>query len=237
MAIRNVGLGGATDWSNGEILEAPDLNDTFDAGTSKIQTLTTFWLNSDLYDVYDDFESYSVGAFTTNDDWTISTSGGGSPGASIVEGDLFETGSEKYLRFGANSFSSSHVGTTTASAITKNLSQNKHKHIKLSYELHGYIGAVTTSTQVRLGSSSTITLVSNAGQTTVTGFVDLLVIAKGNNLYDVYNGPKKILSNTEQVDPQIAITTRIVDTISNSGWNGWGFTRIDDVVESKSAVE
>ena len=55
MAIKNTAIGG-TDWTQ-ERLKAEDLNDTFDAMASKVNTLSAFWLNSDLYDVYDNFNT------------------------------------------------------------------------------------------------------------------------------------------------------------------------------------
>jgi hypothetical protein len=56
MVIKNTTLGG-TDWTQ-ERIKAEDLNDTFNAMASKVNTLSAFWLNSELYDVYDDFESF-----------------------------------------------------------------------------------------------------------------------------------------------------------------------------------
>ena len=60
MAIKNTNLGG-TDWAFEESpVAAADLNDTFDAAVVALRTNPAFWLNSDTYDVYDDFNSYSI---------------------------------------------------------------------------------------------------------------------------------------------------------------------------------
>ena len=91
MAIKNTNLGG-TDWVTDETLYSADLNDTFDAAFEKIQTISNFWLNSDLYSVYDDMESYSIGAFTTNAKWSVS--GGGS----VASGGIGISGTSKYLQ-------------------------------------------------------------------------------------------------------------------------------------------
>lgn len=86
MAIKNTALGG-TDWGAEEAINNTDLNDTIDAAVSKIQQLSAFWLNDELYDVYDDFdgEMYveihassvsAVGDFSINN-CTLTADGGG----------------------------------------------------------------------------------------------------------------------------------------------------------------
>ena len=70
MAIRNTGLGGATDWSDGEVLYAADLNDTFDVVADSPKP---WYHNSSLYTVYDDFS----GTLTLwNTSGTVSISSG-----------------------------------------------------------------------------------------------------------------------------------------------------------------
>ena len=120
MAIRNASLGGS-DWGNEE-LTSTDLNDTFDAVVNKVQTLSAFWLNSDLYDVYDDFDSYSTGAFTTNTNWTVSLS---QTGYEIAYANISNTqnagGSTNELHlYTGRTFSNSGSSTSNSTAYTKN---------------------------------------------------------------------------------------------------------------------
>ena len=237
MAIRNVGLGGATDWSNGEILEAPDLNDTFDAGTSKIQTLTAFWLNPDLYDVYDDFESYSIGAFTTNAKWLVEDIIGGSGGSSSAieitnSTNAGGSGKELYIRAQANLSGTSR--TRDVRLTTQDLPKNHH-----------FFGRVMTQViQSRFASNA---VVQFAGQTMDFGFGqdvqhtglgpryhNFNVIAKGNDLYDVYLGGRRVLNNHS--NPSGQWTFRVYAVGNSSNGHEW-VTYLDDIRVSKSAVE
>lgn len=59
MAVKNTNLGG-TDWAFKDNLESQDLNDTFNALTEKIQTLSAFWLNPDLSQPYLDLSTQTL---------------------------------------------------------------------------------------------------------------------------------------------------------------------------------
>ena len=70
MAIRNTNLGGATDWIDGEVLDAPDLNDTFDAGTADLITLSAYKLskvaNPEDYSDWEQFDTATSGSYNTS---------------------------------------------------------------------------------------------------------------------------------------------------------------------------
>ena len=239
MAIRNTELGG-TDWENGEILEAPDLNDTFDAGTSKIQTLTAFWLNDELYDVYDDFDSYSTGAFTTNAKWDVSTSGGGISGGSgstnieIVESqNAGGVGKELYIRAQAQVFSSS--GSSRTVDITS---------LQIPKNVHTFARIRTDVIQSRFASGS---VVQTGGYTIDFGFPQdtqhtglspryhrFLAIAKGDDKYDVYVGGRKAGDNITNSTGQWQF--KVTAASGSSNGHEWR-VYIDDVRVSKSSVE
>jgi len=100
MAIRNIELGGASDWSDGQVLDDDDLNDTFDAVSDRSQSLSAFWLNTDLYAVWDDFEDETLGTYTTDTEWTITitTAGATATGtADIIVGTINAGGKELRL--------------------------------------------------------------------------------------------------------------------------------------------
>ena len=232
MAIKNTLLGG-TDWS-GEKTTDYDLNDTFDAAVAYLTTLSTFWLNSDLYDVYDDFDSYDTGAFTTNTNWTV-TLGTGSPYCNIVESqEAGGSGKELQIDGGGNAGAKGNITVTS-----KLLVSNKSTWLRFQ----GYHTPANTGTaydeflKVGLGNASVVTIAnwtydqdsSLLGKQWFYG--DILVVALGSDFYDVYSGGKKIISNTEQADPQIKLYA-LDDTVNVANV---GFY-IDDVRQTKGAI-
>lgn len=198
MAIRTVALGG-TDWTS-EILDSADLNDTIAALWDKVKTLTCFWLNSDLYDVYDDFNSYSTAAFPTNSKWTIT-------GTANITATTNAGGDTKELQVIA-----SHTGSGSATSTAKSilLADNKHTFARLyaSTTRSGVDNATTGSGQVRFGNTGSyfsFLTGTNAGTDSATSSV--MVINTGTDAYDLYLGGKVVASYTSvaAVDAQLEI--------------------------------
>ena len=230
MAIKNTELGG-TDWAPGEFLNSTDLNDTFDAAYAYLQKLSNFWLNSDLYDAYDDFESYSLGAFTTNSKWTVgSVTGDGT--VTIVSDDTPTGSTSKVLQLDIGD------GDTSASNVTVNtilLADNKHKHIKcaLKSSQNSSSGSEWGNIAVKLGSSGTeynLLEESPEGNNSILSelYFDVSVVAKGSGDYDLYFGGRLMEAGISEADPQLyfIVSTQFNQTIF----------QIDDVVESGSSI-
>lgn len=244
MAIRNILLGGASNFAlNEKPISSVDMNDTFNAAVTKIQSLSAFWLNSDLYDVYDDFNAETTGAFVSNTNWDISvttkdaTHGQGY--ADIVE-STNAGGDIKELRLGAKSNESGYgYDAGNAIATTKLLISNKHTFVRLNWTAAGgstndpisssYIvefgnttdGWTTIFTQtVTVGSSGAPTLIPNS----------VFVAAKGSNIYNVYTGGKSSGDLTKANGAQLKFT------ISVGGNESISYMYIDDIRQSKSTI-
>ena len=175
MAIKNDLLGG-TDWIDTEVGEAVDLNDTFDAAVAKIQTLTVFWLNSFLYTVYDDFGS---GPLDT-DKWTVNA---GTVAWSNTNNAGNTTGEMKITGTGTN-------GIVESDAIPT----NRHIHFNWAADHE----STSQTCYVDLGNATdgwtryTVMAGTDIGPVQLGHF---LIIAKGSNQYDIYNGGKRLATD------------------------------------------
>jgi len=242
MAIRNIALGGASDFAYQEKpISSTDMNDTFDAAMTKIQSLSAFWLNSELYDVYDDFEGYSVGAFTDNSKWDITlTSGVNASGSASIASSTNAGGSGKELVLTGQSGSDSNTGAASAKTLT--LTSNKHTFAKFkltwsstrysnSCSWYIYFGNATDgwSTVYSAGASGGDVTDRAALQDDPANTV--LVVAKGSNVYDVYYGGKKILSSVTKTNG-----AQLEFGVSRAGYgvSGTMYMYIDDVRQSKT---
>jgi len=229
MAIRNNSLGG-TDWGN-EGLTYTDLNDTFDAATSKIQSLSAFWLNDELYDVYDDFDSYSTGAFTGNTKWSTS-------GDIDIVNSQNAGGTTNEVRIKAYQFAN---GSDTSSITSLDLDNNKHTYFRL-YSSWGLSNDNFSDHEVRIIiNGSTYKIFDNsfpgAGSTHISGNLksDVLIIAKGSNIYDIYLGGKKVGNDVTITDLEIEIENYV--NAGGSSSNLTLNTYIDDIRQSKSVIQ
>ena len=237
MAIKNTLLGG-TDWVGKEHFKTEDLNDTFNALTEKIQTLTTFWLNDFLYDVYDDFESYDVGAFVSNDKWDVSTTQeGGSLNCNIQASTINDTGKELY--FNTDTWSGSTTYTNTVTVTSQLIQPNKHIFLKFATEVQAYSttsAATVIGLKIKFGSQSFLNSFSLGAKDmnkTSKIYNTFFVVALGNNKYDVYLGSKKVFSDIEEITPQITLEISTFNT-SATGRRAWAY--IDDIYQSKHEV-
>ena len=238
MAIKNTKLGG-TDWS-GEATTDYDLNDTFDAAADYITGLTSFWLNTDLYDVYDDFDGESTGAFTTNTNWTITAAsgGGGANGyADIVDPSTMGTGKMLTIKADDDGAGGPHTASLTATA--KNLTDNLHTYCKWHIRSDAVTENGTLKGTIKVGNAidGYTTIVELSGISgggavqamTYTG--DLFIVAKGSNVYDVYwNWDKTNLTLSNGLEIQF------IAYISCDYSDGFVYIDIDDVLQSKSSL-
>jgi hypothetical protein len=233
MAIKNTELGG-TDWVINEVVTPTDLNDTMNAAVNKVLTTTAFWLNNELYDVYDDFESYSTGAFTTNTNWTITiTTTAGSPTlSSVIESsNQWLEGTSKLLVLTASASTASGFGSVVATS--NGLGTNKHFFAKIRFTADSQFSGTTCGLFIQIGNISEVTII-NSGALKRDNYLYLIGIAKGDGYYDVYLGSQKIISNLQTtVAPNIKIRTVISSDASTSGSVTF---RIDDVRVSKGTV-
>lgn len=226
MAIRNTNFtGSTTNWAQGDKLLSTDLNDTFDAAFSLITTLTTFWLNSDLQTVYDNFDSYSVGAFTSNAKWTVATTNASAAVASSTNAG----GSDKEIVL---TCSNSTGGS--ASITSLGLTDDTHKSIKMKCtSTAGGNSDASTSIELQFGGVDyTVASWSGPDNVTMSAYCGILIIALGSNNYDIYVGSSKIASNVNTADPNIRLKLNKT-SVSNTDTN---VLYIDDVVESSGSV-
>lgn len=228
-----------------EKLTNEDLNDTFDAAFEKIQQLSAFWLNTELYDVYDDFDSYSVGSFTTNTEWTITLDSIGTyPGAgsSDIVASTNAGGTSQELRLGARgnaTGTSAGMGSATAEAI--NLDANKHTWFRYKPNFQGYGRTYSAYFRVKVGNSTdgfTTITTRDANEnsdevTTKLNFInDFLVVAKGNDQYDVYSTGELVEENLSLPN---GLNIQLIQYV-NADDSNWHYVYIDDVRQSKSTV-
>jgi hypothetical protein len=232
MAIRNTALGG-TDWSANELgLSSTDLNDTFDSLVTKVSGLSTFWLNTFLTTVYDDFDSYGTGTFVTNTAWLATTTiSGGSAVAQITAETSTEAGgSGKELKMYAVGASSAHFGT--CSVETKTATANTHKSCKMKLSItSGGLSASNHVVKLTFNATDyTLVNVNGADNINVTAYPNFLIHAKGSNLYDIYAGNTRLATDVNASDPDFKISL-----VSGTNTDEC-VLYIDDVVESSGTV-
>ena len=236
MAVKNIRLGGADEFENKKPINAEDLNDTFDAAVDKVQTLTTFWLNDFLYDVYDDFESYSVGEFTSNAKWDFTTTVNAGSGLTL-SGDIQSSnpwleGTTKSILLTCNTGSAAGNGTVVLES--KTIPNDRHIFAKYSYDSFNEFSGASLSLFFQLGNISEYTIYSGGtGSRGKSGW--LFCRAKGAGFYDVYIDGLLIINNLETTsDNNFRITLNALSNSSNTGTSSF---RLDDVRVSKHEVE
>lgn len=242
MAIRNIKLGGSSDFTT-EGLNITDLNDTFDAAAEKIQSLSAFWLNSDLYDVYEDFDSLTTGTFTGNTDFSVSnSSGGGSAAGECLINATSTISSGKMLQLTASDDGGG--GPFGASCTVKTLTLDSNKHTIVKYQnpswnstendgfterpntiavgndTDGWTNIFTANNSVEDPSANNHTYKEQKGI--------LFIVAKGDDEYDCYDTYTKTnitLTNGLQLKFYCGIS---IDNTYTKYFN------IDDILQAKS---
>ena len=215
-----------------EVVKAVDINDTFDALVDKVQTLTTFWLNDELYDVYDDFSFYSVSSnIVTNSLWEVTLSAPGASNAFVtVETSTIPTVTGKVARVRSQGV---QAGTTsTATARLKPILNVNDKHYAF---LLRYYGSRTFNSHVaRIDyNGGNFTFPSIASQSTIDLSYFVYIIAKGDS-YDIYvNGFKHAtVANTEL---QLSFFTSMGG--SNTSGGGNVYLEVEPLKLSKGTVQ
>lgn len=243
MAIKNTLLGG-TDLGNEE-LTSTDFNDTFNAAVSKIQSLSAFWLNTDLYDVYDDFESYSVGNFTDNTKWevTLTTEAPGGEGTATIAASTNAGGTGQELVLTATTSGNEDLGS--AEVYTKSLGANKHTYAKFKNTWGTTRYSTSQSMVISFGNATdgwtTVTSTTPGTGGAVTDRVNtlnvpaniVLVIAKGSNVYDVYIGGKKLIADSTKAN---GAQLKFFVSYEKYSQDASSYLYIDDVRQSKSTI-
>jgi len=236
MAIKNTLLGG-TDWTSSDYPTAQDMNDTMDAAANLIKTSPCFWLNTELYDVYDDFNSYSTGAFTTNSLWNISETGqeSGFNLTQEIQTTQLAGGTTQELMLEINR-SSQGAGPGYIYAKAINLTANRHTFIKTysRFDFGGGAGSTSGHTSVSFDGGTTyhtlyaVVISDDSDGNTLN---QVFVVAKGSDEYDCYVGGKMVQNLT---DASFEVWIRCV---MGGYMNGNGYLAIDDVRQSKVDVE
>jgi hypothetical protein len=236
MAIKNTLMGG-TDWTTSDIITHTDLNDTFDKLYELGVSNPCFWLNSETYDVYDDFDSHSTGAFSSTADWTVSTTtaDGSSASHAIVVSNNANGGSTgKELALSATG-SSSLVASATATLVAEQAVNNRHCHLRIAGVLNYRHTANNTLAVTIDGGSTWYNYYSQSGgidaATTTTTYTDFLVIALGGDEYDVYVGGRKLASAASVATLKPGV--RIVRSSNGGSSPGTSYLYVDDAVQSK----
>lgn len=246
MAIKNTLLGG-TDWVGKEHFKSEDLNDTFNALTGKIQTLSAFWLNDELYDVYDDFESYDVGSFTTNDKWDVTISASPSCVAeTTIELSTQAGGTSKELRL--NSATTGTANTNAQVTVsTNNLEQGKHFYCKCRFvqnkggttetyqNLHTAI-ITFSGTNYALVNEAILGYRGDVPGDLLSHIFEVKVISKGVNNYDFYVNQILVGSNINTTTPSVSFFGKVRSPFGVTRGSSV-FCYIDDVRVSKFSVQ
>ena len=232
MAIKNINLGGGSNWAALSNLSSTDLNDTFDAAANKIKSLSTFWLNSYLYTVYDDFESYSVGNMATNTNWTvtITPSGSGGTHTCAVASSTTAGGTGKELVLTAQpaqSGGSTQVGTVQIAS--KLIPLNSHVFARLAvYDGSNHNAAPGSEYYFSLDGSTWYSFISPQSNMPAQGtlYAEVKIIARGSNYYDAYVGGYKVANNVNV--PAMKLYIKLIST-TVAGYSGVGYIYLDDV--------
>ena len=207
-----------------EVLNSVDLNDTFDAAYELILGLTTFYFNTSLYDVYDDFDSYSTGAFSTNTNWTVSG------GTVTVETSTNAGGSNQELKI--------HADATTSTVSTKELTKDKHTFIRCYAIADGLSNnTISGSASVRFANTGAYFPIFSWGISGVqTGSCtsQVMVINTAAGAYDLYVGGKRVAQYSSVSDANAKILDFSVAASAGGAATQYRTTLyIDDVRQSK----
>lgn len=238
MSIRNDELGG-TDWGNEE-LTSQDLNDTFDAAVNKIQTLSAFWLNDEIYSVYDDFESYSLGSFATQGNWTINLVPSAYTATSNIVSSTLAGGTSQELRLYLARPDTASYTTQSAEAIV-DLDNNKHTMFRCYmsvYRRDAGAGTIGAGAVISIGNSTdgwtTIKSIGAVSEQTITDKPAIMVIAKGSDVYDVYLNYDKVVSDVTLTN---GLQLRFYEAFGSIRYTQLDYyIYVDDIRQSKTAI-
>jgi len=219
-----------------EIILTADVNDTFDAAVDLIQQNPCFWLNSELYDVYDDFNSDTPTDPPDVSKWTITISLdglGGVTGTGTVVNSQYAGGTTNELRLYLNK---TGAGTPTTSYVWGKaiaLTANRHTWMRIAYSGLGQYSSANSTTYVSFDNASTSHALCTVSDETHLGIStnSVMVVAKGGDDYDCYVGGKLVQAVTDDTSFEIWLTPTV-----RYGSFGNSILYIDDVRQSKTDV-
>jgi len=200
-----------------------------------------FWLDSELYDVYDDFSSYSTGTLSTNTNWTIIDADTYGTATIVTSANAGGDGTQELdLSAIAHDYGGGNYQTETVEIRTNLLGVDKHKYFFMKCFAAEYSSAWDGGTiQIKIGSSGTyytLLTVSSGGANgsygNVTTLSSIIVIAKGSNTYDLFFNGNLIASSITEVNPQIYIKV----SEKNFGSTVYARCYIGEVRESQDTV-
>lgn len=171
-----------------------------------------WFLDENSYDYYDDFEDYSIGSFTTNSKWTVSLSS--------TTATIESSGGFKQLKLTGG-------GTAT---IDTNTDFQQGKEYWFSIYIYGANGTqtgggVSFGVRVNGGSFTTFTSIGINANGAAQCEIYVLATYNENNLWDIYVGGSKVISD------QSTITS--IGLYFTRGGDGVGTLIIRDVLMSK----
>jgi len=191
-----------------------------------------WYLSSTYYDVYDDFDSYSTGTFATNSKWDIATVNTGQCNitASTTAGG---TTNELQMYQAVSAGGSAPEISAIANAMTDNLSVWARLWI-WQVKGSGYNNIVRTSyAYVTVDGGTTWTTIYTGGvysNLNVKTALQVLIVALGDDKYDVYCGGKKLAS--EQTASPLEFGVRFLG-VNTTFSTGYAYMYMDDVRQLK----
>jgi len=193
-------------------------------GFSGVVSSLPWFFDSRFYEVYENFDSYSTGAFASNTNWTIGGSGNATISATQNAGG---TTNELYLYGG---------GGNDKTATTLVLKPNRHTYARV-YCYAYLLGSNTSSyyCAVRFGNTGSYYNFLSGGSSGVheiNVLSSVLVIANGNNNYDLYVGGKLVASYSDVTEANAQLDFKAYGA-SGVSTSGQGHLYIDDVRQSK----
>lgn len=215
-----------------EVILSADLNDTMDAAVEEFRNNPAFWLNTNTYDVFEDFNSISTTAhWGGNSTWTTTTSG--TPDATeyydIVNSQI-AGGTTNEFKLGVGSDGGAG-DDYTVTLSTSSIEPNRHIFARVACKSNGGSNNISASFQVSINGSSFYTVHTLQDRTTATtSYTNILIVAKGSDEYDVYGGGKLLASGVSDSTPNLAF--RVARGDSGVGLLAY----IDDVRQSKYDV-
>lgn len=199
---------------------------------------TAFWLDSNQYTVYDDFDSYSTGTFSSNSNWTISSA---NQANAYITASNNAGGSTNELDLRINSNNASN-NTITATSLL--IPSNRHIFARCAAIYGNWPDdGFNPDLQISIGNATdgyTIIIDKfdgwfvNGSVEIPNDYFDVFIVAKGSNTYDAYWGGKKVQSNLSLPNGcQLRFYLKI-DTVSVANYTSHLY--VDDVRYSNNEV-
>jgi len=176
-----------------------------------------FWINSNSYSDYDNFDSLDTNK------WTVATTSIGSGGSVTVSGNRLiiknYVNGETYAQTKLIPANTSYAAGISIALVSRNDSDSQ---VTAGVKLYSGGGVTYTS--------STAYTLSQAGSPSADNGIAktiVQVIAKDNNVYDVYLGGEKVISDYTSTSPQLRffVTDNAYDEDSIVLYIDWIYTQ------------